>query len=298
MKFSFAGLTDRGKVRKKNEDCFIAKPLGKEEFLFVVADGMGGHMAGEVASSLACKIVEEFITKNPGEKPLLKLLEAFERANQEILREGKKSSYTMGMGTTLTVLYIKNNRGYIAHVGDSRVYMIKEGKMLKLTKDHSLVEKLFMEGSISAKEAKNHPKKNILYESVGVLGEIHPQLVGPLDLEGDEAFVLCSDGLTLHLADEEIERTVEGKNPKEAVESLVKQALERGGKDNITVIVVKGEGTPKSLPAIPKEKSQKIDWLTLAFVIIIYIVFLAGGIFIHKKAESFIIRPPGKVSTK
>ncbi len=298
MKFSFAGATDRGKVRKKNEDCFVAKRLGDDEYLFIVADGMGGHLAGEIASSLACKIVEEFLTKKTGERPLLKLLEAFEWANQEILREGKKSASTMGMGTTLTTLYLKNSKAYIAHVGDSRVYMIKEGRILKLTKDHSLVEKLLMEGSISAREAKNHPKKNILYESVGVLGEIHPQLVGPLDIEGNEIFVLCSDGLNLHLSDEEIKEIAEKGEAEDAVKTMIKTANERGGKDNITAIIVKGDMMKQISVEEQEEARSRWDWLTLAFVVLIYISFLLGGLLIQKKAESFIIRPPSSLSVK
>ena len=276
----------------------MAKKIGETEYLFVVADGMGGHLAGEIASSLACKIVEEFLTKETGKRPLLKLLEAFEWANQEILKEGKKSARTMGMGTTLTALYIKDARAHIAHVGDSRVYMVKKGKMLKLTKDHSLVEKLLMEGSISAKEARNHPKKNILYESVGVLGEIHPQLVGPLDIEGDEIFILCSDGLNLHLNDEEIREIAEKMGPEDAVRRMIEIANKRGGKDNVTAIVIKGEGGSEIFEENRQEAINKWDWLTFAFVLLIYITFLVGGFLIQKKAESFIVRPPSSVSTK
>ncbi len=296
MEISFFGDTHRGKVRKKNEDCFLAEELSPGIYLFIVADGMGGHMAGEVASSLACKIIREEVGKNPGENPLPLLLSAFEKANEVVFKEGKKASFTMGMGTTLTVLYLRGNKAFIAHVGDSRVYMLKEGKFLKLTKDHSLVEKLLMNGSISPEEAKNHPKKNILYESVGVLGEVHPQLVGPIHLEGDETFLLCSDGLTFHLSDEEIKEIVQENPPAEAVKKLIRIANERGGKDNITVITVKAQGG-KGEESLPQEREGIFDPLSLVFVIVILLALILGSFLVEKKAEKSIVKTPG-IETK
>ncbi len=292
MKLSFFGETHRGKVRKKNEDCFLAEELSPGIYLFIVADGMGGHMAGEVASSLACRVVREEVGKNPKEKPLPLLLSAFEKANERVFQEGKKASSTMGMGTTLTVLYLKENKAFIAHVGDSRVYMLKKGKFLKLTKDHSLVEKLLMNGSISPEEAKNHPKRNILYESVGVLGEVHPQLVGPILLEGGETFLLCSDGLTFHLSDEEIKDIVQKNPPQEAVKQLIRMANERGGKDNITVITVKAEEGEEEKEAA-REGERIWDPLSLALVIVILLTLLLGGLLVEKKAEKSIVKTPG-----
>ncbi len=288
MEIQFFGDTHRGKVRKKNEDCFLAEELSPGNYLFIVADGMGGHLAGEVASSMACKIVREELARDTGGNPLPLLLSAFERANEEIFKAGKKASSTVGMGTTLTVLYIRDRTAFIAHVGDSRVYLLRGDTLLKLTKDHSLVEKLLMDGSISPEEARNHPKKNILYESVGVLGEVHPQLVGPIHLKGDETFILCSDGLTIHLADEEIKKIARDFSPREAVKKLLTLANERGGKDNITVIVVSavnsGEDTGK------RKVEPFIDILSLVLVLSILLALLLGGLLVEKKAEKSIVK--------
>ena len=297
MKISFSGKTDRGKVRRKNEDFYLIDKLGDDEYIFIVADGMGGHLAGEIASRMASEIVRDGMKSAENRKnpfPLLKSL--FEEANRRIYAEGTLNPSRTGMGTTLTVLYIKGDKGYIVHVGDSRVYRIFGNRITKLTTDHSLVEKLLREGSITMEEALSHPKRNILYQSVGVYGEIHPQMVGPLTIKEGDVFVLCSDGLFDYVDEDEIRKIASSLSPDDATKKFIDLANKRGGGDNITVIVVK----------IPKmeifEEEQKVGWLreflknidipALVFVILLILGFFLGGFYLHLKAKKILSSSP------
>jgi len=288
MIIKFSGKTDRGKVRKKNEDCLVMKRLGEDEYIFIVADGMGGHLAGEVASKMGCEVVVKGMKEGNRKNPFALLSELFDEANKRIFTAAMLDPLKAGMGTTLTALYLKGNQAYIAHVGDSRAYWIKKNRITRLTLDHSLVEKMLREGALSLEEAKNHPKKNILYQSVGVYGNVEPQLVGPLTIKEGEVLVLSTDGLTTYIEEDEIKQVAKNLSPDMAVKRLIDISNERGGGDNITVILIKFpeesffEGTIREREG---KFSRIIDLASLIFTLILILTFLLGTYGIRKKAE-------------
>lgn len=302
MNITYSGKTDKGKVRKKNEDSFLIEKLGEDEYLFVVADGMGGHLAGEIASKMACDIIQKGVKEGNRKNPFPLLKRLFEDANRKIYAEGTLDPHRTGMGTTLTVLYMKGNKGYIVHVGDSRAYKIDKTRITKLTLDHSLVEKLLREGAISVEEARHHPKKNILYQSVGVYGEINPQLVGPFTLKEGDSLVLCTDGLTDYVEEEEIKNIASTLSAEAAVDRFIKLANERGGGDNITVIVIKipeEKFFEESMAGAKKRKGlfNKIDLLALLFVLLLLLGYFLGSLFLKIKTKRIISTNPPPAAT-
>lgn len=222
--------THVGHVREKNEDS-----MGWRDGLFVVADGMGGHNAGEVASALAV----EYILRLKGKSDFRRALKrAVEQANRALLDMAGKDPNCSGMGTTLAVLYIKDDKAVIGHIGDSRVYQWRQGELRRLTRDHSLVEELVANGGITAEQARNHPQRNILTRALGTPNLPEIELV-ELPIEAGDRFLLCTDGLSGPLSDEEIAAVIsEDKSPQELADSLVEQANGKGGPDNVTIIVV------------------------------------------------------------
>jgi len=228
-------------VRKANEDKFLAD---KKRGLFIVADGMGGHEAGELASSLAIKTLDEFltletITNNDGQV----LKDAVEIANRVIYNEAKSKSMCKGMGTTITAAIFKDYKLYIAHIGDSRAYLIRDGNIRLLTKDHSLVGELIRQGELTPQEAENHPHRNILTRALGTEPVVEIDLLEMVIQPGD-ILLLCTDGLSNFVNDQEILTEVvnNGNNLKNTVNNLVQLALKRGGLDNITVVLVSYDG--------------------------------------------------------
>lgn len=241
------GLTDVGKKREKNEDSLLVNAdLG----LFMVADGMGGHLGGEFASKIAVKTVEETIQRllgdpeatlatdsvfdrnDPGE--LLKY--ALKVASQRIYEEACRNTNLRGMGTTAVVLFIRDGRGFIGHVGDSRAYLVRNGEVRQLTADHSLVAEQLRAGFITEEELKHHKFKNIITRSVGFQNEVEIDLL-IRDLEAGDRFLLCSDGLTNLVEDSDLHKIVLKNPPKEACKKLIDLANKRGGDDNITVVI-------------------------------------------------------------
>ena len=200
----FASKTDVGKKRQNNEDSVLAK-----ENLLIVADGMGGHNAGEVASSVAVSTVDEMLSATQSDFAK-NLINAVETANEKIFSMAKDDR--LGMGTTLEVVLYKEDTYYIAHVGDSRIYLIRDGKMEKLTKDHSYVELLRQKGELTEEEAKNYPMKNMITKAVGVAGEVKADYKEVMAKKGD-ILVLTSDGLTNMVSDEEIKEIVTKMRP-------------------------------------------------------------------------------------
>lgn len=246
--------TDVGKVRQNNEDFYGEFRIDTEHMVFVVADGMGGHNAGEVASRLAVLTFFESYKKYIEEvKEPEKAIElAFYDANKRVFEEGVGKESQQGMGTTLSVLVLKGGNAFLGHVGDSRIYLIREDECKKLTRDHSLVGKLRENGVISEEEARVHPRRNILYLSLGVKESITPQISGGIELKDGDIFVVCSDGLSNMVTDEEIKIISINNPPKKAVEKMIEIAKERGAPDNVTVEVIKIEKRED------EEKTQKI----------------------------------------
>ncbi len=240
---SFAIKTDVGRVRTNNEDSNGGVFLEDGSLFCMVADGMGGHEAGEVASGLAVQVVEEFMTRDPRGDPRDRLYNALLEANEAILEEGRRSGKA-GMGTTSIVTLTRGSEVTVALVGDSRCYQIRKGQMVWRTTDHTRVQMLVDSGEIDEDAARVHPEAGMLTRALGhgrmADGRpLVPDVIGePLHLEPDDALVLCSDGLHDLLEDWEVCRLVGGRTPEEAAEALVELACERGGHDNVTVAVV------------------------------------------------------------
>jgi len=241
MKLCMAACSDVGLRRQANEDSFAtATELG----LYVVADGMGGHRAGKVASELATEHALRAIQALDGApaSPAEKLRQAVSCANREIHRTAQSDSELSGMGTTFVALLATRERVALAHVGDSRAYLIRGGRIRQLTDDHSLVAELVRRRQISEADAREHPHRHVLTRALGVASTTQPDLAELTPAPGD-TFVLCSDGLTTHLRDSEILDLV-SRDPdlQKSCDSLVACANERGGVDNITVVLVRLEG--------------------------------------------------------
>ena len=222
--------TDKGRVREQNEDSY-----GFKNQLFVVADGMGGHQAGEIASAIA---VTTILAMDFEDQVETELERAIIKANDAILHEVDQHPELSGMGTTVATMVLNNRNVYIAHVGDSRIYHFAGGQLEQLTKDHSLVAELVKNGEISESEAKHHPQRNILTQALGSRGEVKIEFQS-LELKAGEKFLLCSDGLS-NMVDEQTIATILqiNEDPQVLAERLVAKANENGGSDNITVILV------------------------------------------------------------
>jgi protein phosphatase len=235
---SSSGITDAGLVRDHNEDSYSLLTL-EDKSLFVVADGMGGHDSGEVASRTAadtvCRVVQQ---EHKRYDDLLPLVErALREANKEVRQQGLQRG--SDMGTTLTVALISNNAAYIANVGDSRVYWMENGSISQITTDHSLVAKLVDAGKLTKEEARTHPRANLLYRTIGMDEAIKVDTF-TVSLKKGGTLLLCTDGLWGELSDEEIHRICTTEKESDAIcTNLLKRANDRGGKDNITAVVVK-----------------------------------------------------------
>ena len=227
------GKTDKGLVRKENEDAFcIEEDLG----LLAIADGMGGHASGEVASKMAIEILREFI-KNEGESLPDRLSSGVKLANRTIFEAAQSQSQLNGMGTTLTALQLNGNRLSIAHVGDSRVYLIRGGVIEQITDDHTIISEQVARGMMTKEEAARSDMRNILSRALGIGPEVDVDMEELTVSEGDQ-LVLCSDGLSELISDDEILSEVQSsKRPDLACNELVNLANQRGGEDNVTVIV-------------------------------------------------------------
>jgi serine/threonine protein phosphatase PrpC len=228
------GKTDKGLVRKENEDAFcIEKDLG----LLAIADGMGGHASGEVASKMAIEILRDSLKKE-GEPLPDRLDSGVKLANKMIYEASRSQSQLNGMGTTLTALQLDGKRLSIAHVGDSRAYLIRGGVIEQLTDDHTIVSEQVARGMITREEAARSDMRNILSKALGIAPEVDVDMEELTVSEGDQ-LVLCSDGLSELISDDEILSEVQSSNrPDLACNELVDLANQRGGNDNITVIVV------------------------------------------------------------
>ncbi len=229
--------THVGMVRDNNEDSMLIR----EPYLFAVADGMGGYAAGEVASGETLKAFEAatHILRHGGAEDAGKVLEeAFLKANSHVHKmAGSNSSYA-GMGTTLTALYLPGGRdAYAAHVGDSRLYLFRGGRLKQITRDHSYVAGLVAEGKITPSEAFSHPQRNILLQALGVEEDIEPDIIH-FTLETGDKLLLCSDGLSDMLRKEEIVDILRRQNTCEAAAALLERALDNGGRDNVTLILI------------------------------------------------------------
>lgn len=254
MKILSCGITDIGRKRQRNEDSYLVNDKLR---LYVVADGMGGHAGGEFASRIAVSTVEEIFKgddrANSGvaentyldseapegdAHPQGRLKDAINRAGSMIVRRATEEPELRGMGTTATVMLVGEGKSYFAHVGDSRAYCVREGNITQITEDHSLVHEQLKSGLITEEEARTHQLKNIITRSVGVQEDVEVDTVVWKVQEGD-SYLLCSDGLTNMVNDEEIREIVTNNETEQAARALVDKANESGGDDNITLILLR-----------------------------------------------------------
>ena len=253
MKISYEAITDVGRKRKGNEDSVFVNP---EQNLFVVADGMGGHAAGEVASRLAVDAINDFIELTGGDDEITwpfglddsmsydgnRLKTAVRFANKKVLEATRERTEYEGMATTVAAVLLDGDAANLAHVGDSRVYLFREGALTQLTSDHSWINEQIQSGIISAEQARSHPLRNVVTRALGGKADCQVDVQAHEAHPGD-VLLLCSDGLTSMLPDEEIARVLreaEG-DLKNASQGLVDAANTRGGEDNITVLLLKFE---------------------------------------------------------
>lgn len=242
----FANLTDIGCHREENEDSFAYwEPEGEEEFqqkgrLVVIADGMGGYEGGQQASSLAVRTVCEAYESADENDPQAALVQGLQLAHARIQEYARQHPAFFGMGTTCTAASLRNQQLYFAHVGDSRLYLLRNGKISRLTRDHSYVGRLVESGLIAAEQAENHPQRNVLTAALGVGTELTPQFPAtPIVLQDQDVLVLCTDGLWGQVSEVELQEAASCRDPQEACRELIELARRRGGPDNITVQVMR-----------------------------------------------------------
>jgi serine/threonine protein phosphatase PrpC len=222
-------ITDTGRRRRRNEDAYVCEPP-----LFAIADGMGGAQAGEVASRLAAAALKESGADGGGEQRIHALIQ---EANRRVYDRSSTDPNTSGMGTTITVALVENDNVAFGHVGDSRAYLIRDGRMEQVTEDHSLVNELMKSGKLSREEAETHPQRSVITRALGTDPDVDADTF-TIEAKAGDVFLLCSDGLTDMVGEREIQELVE-KNREDidaALKSLVKAANRSGGEDNITVV--------------------------------------------------------------
>ncbi len=230
--------TDIGRKREVNQDyVFVSnQPIGNIPNLLVVADGMGGHNAGDYASKFVVEVLKKELARSEEDGPRAMMKKAIEAANHQLIAESKTDAKLEGMGTTLVAATVIEHTLYFANVGDSRLYLLND-EIRQLSKDHSLVQEMVRLGGLNAEEAKHHPDKNIITRAIGVKEEIEIDFFEHRLRKGD-IILMCTDGLSNMVEDEEIFQIVRSsRDVVEAVEQLIEKANSNGGKDNIGVIV-------------------------------------------------------------
>ncbi len=254
MRFSCAARTDVGIVRSGNEDSYL---MQADRGLFIVADGMGGHAAGEVASEMAVQTVADTLGTLRGvadEEMSERLRNAIRSANEAIFGRTLTEQDKRGMGTTVTALVLRPRRYLIGQVGDSRAYLLRDGRMLQLTKDHSYVQEQVDAGLLTQEQARVHPYSNVITRCVGAGEDVIPDVYYGSLRKGD-LLLLASDGLTGMLEDEQLTKILEGAGePQQWVDRMITEANRRGGLDNITAIVIRIDAVDSPSgehPAVP-----------------------------------------------
>jgi PPM family protein phosphatase len=256
MNFRVGARTDVGRVREGNEDAFLA-----EDPLFAVADGMGGHQGGEVASQLALETLGRISGQpTPDGDAAPQLAETVREANQAVLDKASSDPGLAGMGTTLTAVLAARDRIFLAHAGDSRAYLLRDGELSRLTKDHTVVERLVDQGRLTSEEAAIHPQRSIVTNALGVDRDIQVDEAAH-EVQAGDRLLLCSDGLTGMVSEDDILRVLtDERDPQAAADALVAAANEAGGQDNITAVVVDAEGDEGSgAPSRPRGRTDE-DW--------------------------------------
>jgi PPM family protein phosphatase len=251
MKITYKAVSDVGRKRKGNEDSLFVNP---EQHLFVVADGMGGHAAGEIASKVAVESINEFVCLTGGDEEITwpfgldenisydgnRLKTAIRYANRKVLEATKEKSEYEGMATTVAAVLVDGDTANLGHVGDSRVYLVRDGEITQLTSDHSWVNEQIQSGVISPDQARTHPLRNVVTRALGGKPDLQVDMQQHKAKAGD-ILLLCSDGLTTMIPDEDIVRVVREADGdvEKAAQALVASANAKGGEDNITVLLIR-----------------------------------------------------------
>ena len=283
----FGSRTDIGCVREQNEDSLIVTPP-----LFVVADGMGGHAAGEVASEICVKTVAECAPKHADAE---ELGQAVEQANRDIITAALTGEGREGMGTTCTAAMLEADKLVIAQVGDSRAYLLHGGKLSQITRDHSLMANMIESGQITPEEARFHPNRSVITRALGNDPDMVPDLY-EIRVEAGDRLMLCSDGLTSMVEDADIEAIMNRvADPQRCAAALVNEAIAAGGTDNVTVVVANAIG----LGDKARRKVKRRTFITVTFVILLLIGIIAaaawgGYTYLHNTA--YLTEEDGKVA--
>ena len=286
-----ASKTDVGQVRQANEDSCDTFSREDGTRLLVVADGMGGHRGGATASKAAVATIAETFDAEPNARPKEMLARAIQAANARVYGMAQENPQLEGMGTTVVTFHLDaRGKGTVAHVGDSRAYRYRLGRLDPLTIDHSVVAEMQRRGLLSAEEAAVHPRRNEILRSVGVLPEVNVE-VTDVEVRSGDRFVLCSDGLSGVVADDEIAALVQAETPDDAVNALIQLANERGGPDNITVQILsipasEADGDPEAtapvelsavgIEAIESKRRQRKDMRRLGSIVLVLLIASAA----------------------
>lgn len=254
------GISETGPVRDHNEDCiaFSFPENDKKNLIAVVADGMGGHNAGEVASKMACKIVLDYCLREwDNDSPEALLQNAFHQAHQEIIAAGESNSEQEGMGTTATAVIIRHNQYYLGHIGDSRAYLFRDESLSQLSTDHTLVNEMFKSGEITKVERDHHPMNNVLLQALGTLPTINPQISSSaLALEEGDRLLLCSDGVYDALSEDDLTELLKMRRAEFVLECLSAVANSRRASDNFSALLIDIPSFRPSAASFTKEQNS------------------------------------------
>jgi len=274
---TFGSRTDIGSVREQNEDSLVVAPP-----LFVVADGMGGHEAGEVASEIAVEIIQEEAPDHPDADELGK---AVERANRAIIDASLSGRGRPGMGTTCTAAMLEENKLVIAQVGDSRAYLMHGGSLSQLTRDHSLMANMIEAGQITPEEARFHPNRSVITRALGNDPDTVPDLY-EINVEAGDRLLLCSDGLTSMVEDDDIADILARQaDPQKCAIALVNAAIAAGGADNVTVVVADAEGgSGRVKRRLARRTKLTAVMILLSLVVIVALAGWGGYTYLHNTA--------------
>ena len=265
MKIEYAAFSDIGRVRRHNEDALLIRELEQGGHLLVVADGMGGHQAGEVASRLAVEVFErQYLNERAaGVDVGISMQAGVLAANRAILERAEREPDKGGMGATFTAVVLWGMRLFLVHVGDSRCYLLRKNEMRQLSQDHTFVAKMLEQNRISPDEAAHHPQKNILYMALGTREPLHPQVLGPLPVCLDDRVLLCSDGLSTPVKESVLSGLMVRHSPSRAVREMIRLANRAGGHDNITAILARvlADGAfDDTMILLPAERTRSSFW--------------------------------------
>ena len=284
---SFGSRTDIGCLRDHNEDSLVVTPP-----LFAVADGMGGHAAGEVASEIAVRVLSELAPEHPDGEALGR---AIEEANRAVIQAAREGRGRQGMGTTMTAAMLEGERLVIAQVGDSRAYLLHQGKLQQLTRDHSLMADMIEAGQLTPEEARTHPQRSVITRALGSDAHLHPDIY-EINVETGDRLLICSDGLSGMIFDDQIENTLRRvQDPQRCASQLVNEAVANGGHDNVTVIVADVTGYAE----VRRKKLARKTKLSIALVLVLFAAIVAGaawGTQTYLNTAAYLANDNGKVA--